>query len=249
MSICPNEMDVEQKTHREVPEPEISVRHLADFMAASERARRTIVEGCKYRPIARLVQHKEATLAISGAIQKGALDEQALKDKARFIRNKLADDDFEALTNEVNADYVEKFSEVVASIKLPDADVLPGKVFHHSKSMVSGCVSRPISCCVGSTKPTSSVGELSCFDTRKEKRSQQLSADFSRRRHSDFLKEYAPEEGSDVDKTICVTLNAFTGELYPAPGSSLSMFANMKAACMTIAERWPNIGPPKAAAI
>ena len=74
MSICPNEMDVEQKTHREVPEPEISVRHLADFMAASERARRTIVEGCKYRPIARLVQHKEATLAISGAIQKGALE-------------------------------------------------------------------------------------------------------------------------------------------------------------------------------
>ena len=43
-----------------------------------------------------------------------ALDEQALKDKARFIRNKLADDDFEALTNEAKADYVEKFSEVVA---------------------------------------------------------------------------------------------------------------------------------------
>ena len=83
----------------------------------------------KYRPIARLVQHKEATIAISGAIQKGELDKQALKNKADFIRNKLADDDFEALTNEVNADYVEKFSEVVASIKLPDAEVLPGKVF------------------------------------------------------------------------------------------------------------------------
>ena len=120
---------MEQKTHREVPEAEISVRYLADFMAASERKRRSIVESCKYRPIARLVQHREATIAISGAIQAGPLDQQALKAKADFIRNKLADDDFDALTNEVNADYVEKFSEVSASIKLPDAEVLPGKVF------------------------------------------------------------------------------------------------------------------------
>src|SRR5262249_1292571 len=120
---------VEQKTHREVPEPEISVRYLADFMAASERKRRSIVEDCKYRPIARLVQHKEATVTISGAIQKGTFSPQVLKDKADFIRNKLAEDDFDALTNEVNADYVEKFSEVVASIKLPDAEVLPGKVY------------------------------------------------------------------------------------------------------------------------
>jgi hypothetical protein len=54
-------------------------------MAASERKRRSIVEGCKYRPIARLVQHREATVTISGAIQKGALDQQALKAKADFI--------------------------------------------------------------------------------------------------------------------------------------------------------------------
>jgi hypothetical protein len=118
---------LEQKTHQEVKEPEISVRYLADFMAASERKRRSIVEGCKYRPIARLVQHKEATLTISEAIRSGPLSSQALKEKADFIRSKLADDDFEALTNEVNADYVEKFSEIVANIKLPDADVLPGK--------------------------------------------------------------------------------------------------------------------------
>jgi hypothetical protein len=58
-----------QKTHQEVPNPEITVRYLADFMGASERRRRSIVEGCKYRPIARLVQHREATVAISGALQ------------------------------------------------------------------------------------------------------------------------------------------------------------------------------------
>jgi hypothetical protein len=33
----------------------------------------------------------------------------------------------------------------------------------------------------------------------------------------------------------------------PAPGSAITMFANMKAACQTIAERWPNVPPPKGA--
>ena len=46
-----------------------------------------------------------------------------------------------------------------------------------------------------------------------------------------------------------MTLDAFTGELYPAPGSSATMLANIKAACLTIAERWPNIKPPKGAII
>src|ERR1700753_138594 len=117
------------KTHVLVPEAEISVRYLADYMPVSERKRRSIIEGCKYRPIARLLQHKEATITIASAIRSGAPDPNELKTKAESIRNKLATDDFDALTNEANADYIQKFSEVVASIKLPDADILPGKVF------------------------------------------------------------------------------------------------------------------------
>ena len=35
-----------------------------------------------------------------------------------------------------------------------------------------------------------------------------------------LLKDYLAEEGSEADKNICVTLDAFTGNLYPAPGSA-----------------------------
>lgn len=240
---------MEQKTHREVPEAEISVRYLADFMAASERARRSIVEDCKYRPIARLVQHKEAMITISGAIQKGALDQQALKDKANFIRNKLADDDFEALTNEVNADYVEKFSEVVASIKLPDAEVLPGKVFPPFK--INGVKVRFSPHLLLRRMDKSNKQRRGAFMLRyaKGKALAPAVGGFQSAAAFGLLREYAPEEGSEVDKTICVTLDAFTGVLYPAPGASVSMFANMKAACLTIAERWPNIKPPKGSII
>lgn len=240
---------MEQKTHREVREPEISVRHLADFMAASERARRTIVEACKYRPIARLVQHKEATITISGAIQKGALDKQTLKDKADFIRNKLADDDFEALTNEVNADYVEKFSEVIATIKLPDADVLPGKVFPPFK--INNVKVRFSPHLLLRRIDKSNKQRRGAFMLRyaKGKALPPAGGGFQSAAAFGLLKEYLPEEGSEVDKTICVTLDAFAGELYAAPGAAVSMFANMKAACLTIAERWPNIKPPKGAII
>jgi hypothetical protein len=241
---------VEQKTHQEVAEPAISVRYLADFMAASERRRRSIVEGCKYRPIARLVQHKEATVAISGAIQNGPLNSQALKEKADFIRNKLADDDFEALTNEVNADYVEKFSEVVASIKLPDADVLPGKVFPPFK--INGVKVRlsPHLLLRRLDKKTNKQ-RRGAFMLRYAKGKALLPTvgEYQSAAAFGLLKEYAPEEGTEIDKSICVTLDAFTGELYPAPGSSVTMLANMKAACLTIAERWPNIKPPKGAVI
>lgn len=218
-------------------------------MAASERKRRTIVEGCKYRPIARLVQHKEAMIAISGAIQKGVLDQQSLKDKANFIRNKLADDDFDALTNEVNADYVEKFSEVVASIKLPDAEVLPGKVFPAFKINTVRVRFSPhlLLQRIGKGNKLKRGAFMLRYAKGKplppEVGGYQSAAAFG------LLRDYAPEAGSEVDKAICVTLDAFTGELYPAPGASLTMFANMKAACLTIAERWPNIKPPPGAVI
>jgi transposase len=64
-------MDKIEKTHVAVPEAEITVRYLADYMAASERRRRSIIEGCKYRPLARLLQHKEATITISSALRSG----------------------------------------------------------------------------------------------------------------------------------------------------------------------------------
>ena len=117
------------KTHREVPQPEISVRYLADYMAASERKRRTIIEGCKYRRIARVHQHKEAPVVIAHALRHGTATPQALKERAAAIRAKMATDDFDAFTNETNADYVEAFSKVVAGIELPEAEILPGQTF------------------------------------------------------------------------------------------------------------------------
>jgi hypothetical protein len=238
---------VADKTHVEVKKPEISVRFLADFMAASERKRRTIVEGCKYRPLARLFQHKEAPVAIATAIHKGTATPEALKARADAIRNKLASDDFDALTNEANADYVQRFSEVVAGITLPEADILPGKIFPGTQlngvkvAFSANLVLRRL------TKTNKLKRGVLMLRYAKGKALPADVGGFQSAAAYGLLGILTDEEGAEPERGICLTLCAGSGSWFPAPGNSASIFANMKAACESIAERWPAIKPPKGA--
>lgn len=242
-------MDKTEKNSRCSARSRNHLRYLADYMAASERRRRSIIEGCKYRPLARLLQHKEATITISSALRSGTPDPKALEKKADFIRNKLATGDFDALTNEANADYVERFSEVVASIKLPTAEILPGKVFPPAK--IQGVKVRFSPHLILRRLDKSNKQHSGAFMLRYAK-GKALDLDVGGYQSAaafGLLKDNFAEEGAEADKTICVTLDAFSGTIFPAPGSAVTMFANRKAACQTIAESWPNIPPPKGAVI
>src|SRR5579872_2391497 len=97
----------------------MSVRSLADYMAASDVARRSVLRGCKYRAIARIVQHDEAKLAVSKYMLGGSGDPEILAADADYIRHKLADDDFDKDCNDINADYVERFAKVADNVELP----------------------------------------------------------------------------------------------------------------------------------
>ena len=87
------------KTHREIPKPEISIRYLADYMAAmsrgGHRSGRRIIDGCKYRPIGRIVQHSEAQVTLSKFICSATMDVGSLSAAAAKIRARLETDDFE----------------------------------------------------------------------------------------------------------------------------------------------------------
>jgi hypothetical protein len=238
---------VVDKTHVLVKEPEISVRYLADFMAASERRRRSIVEGCKYRPIARVLQHQLAQVGISATFLNNTATSQGLKEKAESIRRRIPTDDFDALTIEANADYVEKFSQVVEQVDLPKAEILPGKKFpplkiHGVKIRFSAnLMVRRV------TKANILKRGAMMFRYAKGKPLKLEVGEFQSAAIFGLLSTFPDEDGYEADKPLCITLDAVTGTLFPAPSKSVSMFANMKAACQTIAERWPNIPPPKGA--
>lgn len=237
------------KTHVLVQSPEIDVRYLADYMAGSERKKRTIVAGCKYRPIARLLQHKDARLTIASALRKGEATAEKLQERAHFIRSKLATDDFDALKNETNADYVQQFSQVVASVELPKAELLPGKVFPpldvsgvkvtFSPSLILRRLTKTNKLRRGALMLRYAKGKALAADVGHY----QSSAIFG------LLGEHEDEVGSEPERQLCLTLDAVTGDLYAAPTNAITNFANMKAACQSIAERWPNIPPPPAAIV
>ena len=53
-----------------------------------------------------------------------------------------------------------------------------------------------------------------------------------------------PEDGAGAEHKLCLTIDAYAGEAFAAPGDATNRYKNMCAACETIAEWWPNITPP-----
>lgn len=239
----------DKKTHVEVPKPEINVRFLADYMAASERKKRTIVVGCKYRSLARMLQHREAKVVIANTIRSGADTAAELKAKADFIRGKLTDDDFEETTNEANADYVKRFSEVMHTVKMPTAELLPGKTYPAQNINGLKVSFAPDLLLRRQTKTNKLQRGALILRYAKGKALSQEVAEYQSAAILGLLQLLPDEEQAEPEKAICLTLDAYGGDIYPAPGAAKTLWENTKAACASIAERWPNIQPPPKAVL
>lgn len=242
-------MSDKDKTHVVVAVPEMDARQLADYMAGSDRKKRAVLTDCKYRPIARLMQHKEARITVSSALRHGEKNAQVLKEKADFVRSKLTTNDFESATNEANADFIQRFSEIVADIELPDAEVLPGKVF--PKLAINGVKIRfsPSLRLRRLTKTNKvKIGGL-MLRYAKGKPLAATTGDYQSALVFGLIGDSKEEPAAESDKPLCLTLDVITGKLFIAPSKSASMYANAKAACQSIAEQWPNLPPPKNAVL
>lgn len=233
-----------KQTHREAKRPQVSARYLADYMAASETARRTIIRGCKYQPIARVVQHDEARTAISHFVCAGGSDPAALATRARLLRERMTDDDFERDVLDHNADYLDRFASVVGKVALPDAErMVPGR---RSAIELNGLkVTVDLHFRFRRLTKTNKVriggGMLRYAKGR-------ALPDETGAWQSAFLHGYLDAARLDTSETVepklCVTLDAYAGTCHLAPSDAVRRFKNIEAACASIAERWSNIQPP-----
>ncbi len=237
------------KTHRLVSKPQVSSRYLADFMAASEQGRRSIIKGCKYHPIARVIQHSKAKNIIGTYLRAGKALPAELIEKAQGLRDRMADDDFDREVLDNNADYVERFAEIAPSLILPVADMIPP----------GACPSLVIN---GTT-----VSVDLCFRLRRTTRTNKVRVGAATLRYakgkalpsevgawqSAFLMGYlgqdALQDNAQPEGKLCLTIDAYLGVCHPAPSDAVRRFQNMQAACATIAERWPNVPPPSGAVL
>jgi hypothetical protein len=239
-----------QKTHREVKTPQISVRYLADYMASSERARRTIVRGCKYQPIARVVQHDEAKLAITRFICSDNRDIATLRARAQRLRDRMTDNDFDRDVLDHNADYIDRFANTFPILELPNAEILaPEKL---SSVTIFGTKLRcEIHFRLRRLTKTNKVRVgMAAFRYAKGKPLSIAVGEWQSAILFGLLNlPGMVEHGAEPELKLCLTMDAYSGTCYHAPTDAISRFKNAEASCADISERWSNIEPPPGAII
>lgn len=236
----------EDKTHREVKKPQISARYLADYMAATQTAGRTIIRGCKYQPIARVVQHDEAKAAVGKAIRDSEGPE-VLAAKSQALRDRMADSDFDRDLYDHNADYIDRFATARGGLELPDADILaPGA---HPPTMLSGVrVTFDLAFRLRRLTKTNKIRVgVAALHYAKGKALPPTVGQWQSALLFGYLTQVGVEDGADPEHQLCLTVDAYAGKAYPAPTDAVRRFQQMKSACTTIAEWWPNIPPPPGA--
>ncbi|SCB16469.1 hypothetical protein [Rhizobium hainanense] len=233
-----------KKTHRLVKEPQISARFLADYMAASDVRRKTILQSCKYPAIARVIQHNEAKLQIGKYLREGTSDPNLLHAEAAKLRGRMASDDFERDLFDHNADYLDRFAKVSGILDLPVAERLaPGQCAAISREgvKITPDILFRLRRLTSSNKVRVGVASI------RYAKGKPLKQDIAEWQ-SAFLFGYIgfldEEEGAEPDKKLCITIDGHSGACFAAPSNAITRLKNMDAACAGIAERWDNISPP-----
>lgn len=234
----------ENHTHRLVKHPKVNGRYLADYMNASERAKRTIIRGCKFPPIAKLLQHHLAKGFITDFLQKGSTDPGPLSTEAERLRNMMADTNFDRDLFDVNADFLDAYAKVFDASKFPNAEIAPFP--EPLKVDLSGVSVNPdIRLAIQRTTTTNRL--RTGLVTIRYAKAKPLSEETGKWQSSLLFgcrKMLDGEDDKAAEHKLCLTLDAVTGEFIEAPGDAVSRFANMEAACQSIAERWDSIEPP-----
>ena len=219
-------------------------------MDASERTRRRILRGCKYRPIAKLLQHDRAKNFITKFLaSESPLGKAEIIKESDRLRNLLSDTPFERETLDLNADFLSAFAKVYSLDHLPKAEITkaPRKLLIH----LSGVAVNP-DIRLGFQRTTKTNKLRTGFMTIRYAKGKPLSKEVGRWQSSLLFgcRRIADESDSSIaERKLCLTLDALTGQFIPAPGNAVSRFNNMKAACSSIADMWDNIEPPSGAII
>lgn len=236
-------------THKLVKSPKVNGRYLADYMNASERAKRTIIRNCKFPPIAKLLQHQLAKAFISNFLQNGSSNGALLSDEAERLRSMMADTEFDRTLFDVNADFLDAYADVYDPDDFPNAEV--AQMPDPFKLDLSGVSVNPdIRFCLQRTTKTNRL--RTGLGTIRYAKNKPLAEEIGKWQSSLLFGCRQIMDGEDekaAEQKLCVTLDAVTGEFIEAPGDALSRFKNMEAACQSIAERWDSVEPPPSAIV
>ncbi len=236
-----------KKTHRLVPSPEIMLPKLAEYMAASNQARRTIVRGCKYVSLARYFQHTIAKKTLSDHLEDGNPLPGDLPEKAEQIRNMLADSEFDQRIFDQNADFVLAFSDASDSFDLSGFTLTSSSESFDQSFNGTKVKFRPDMLTSRTTKAnTQKIGGLMFRYSKSGAVSDEVAG-----YQTAFMYGYFGErpfiEEAKPEGALTLVLCANSGKTHPSPSKPIYTYNEMKAVCGDIAEKWENVDPPSGA--
>lgn len=239
-------MTDEQKTHILRQNPGMSLRMLADYMAASEQAKRSILTKCKFAPKAAVIQHRDAQESISDRLSRLDATDEDVENRIETLRSGLQATPFEIEVAEHNADYLEHFLENRISLPTKAQQILKGDKM--PSLMIEGV---SISCSPHiilrrtNRRNVPKIG-LGFFRYSKGKSLPKDIADWQNAIAFGYLKTKL-EQGlaeTDPEKELCAVFDIWGARTHVAPNNSVYRFNEVKAACAGIGQRWAQIPPP-----
>lgn len=240
----------DKPTHRLQSTPQMRSQDFAEYMAASDRAKRSILQRCKYRSLARMVQHREARIAIARWLREGNGDPMLLDKEADRIRHKLTDDDFDAEVNEHNATYIEAFRAVCADLNLPACEMRPAD---QKMAMDMGGLevrfAPDLLLYRTNSRNVPKSGALFLVYSKGKAAKEEEALFLSSISFGYLSGSVLEEELGEPEKGLCLSVCAYSGTKYAAPGNAKTRFNNMKAAGAMIADVWDAIQPPNKAVL
>jgi hypothetical protein len=240
-------MTDQQKTHDVRTTPGMSANRLADYMAASEQAKRSILRSCKYRPRARVIQHQEARESISDWLSSGGASEDPLHDRVEILRNGLQGTDFDNEVAEHNADFIDRFllmkpelpsvaQEAMKPGKMPSLNI-NGFILSFTPDLILKRVNR---------RNVPKMG-VAFFRYSKGKPLDAEVACWQGAISMGYLTVKLKQGLGDIDaeRDLCVAVDMWGGHTHVAPTNAVYRFNEVRAVCAGIVERWEQIAPPE----
>ncbi|SEM52855.1 hypothetical protein SAMN05192583_0523 [Sphingomonas gellani] len=235
-----------KKTHSLRVDPGMSIRMLADYMTASEQAKRTLLTRAKYVPIAPTIQHDAARESITTHLSSGAGATDDIKQRIEILKSGLQGSQFEIDKAENNADYLERYLETLPPIPAKAHEVLIGNRMPplHVEGFAIRCAPDLVFKRVNQrnvakmgmgflrySKGKALPPETACWQGA-------IAVGYLTTKLQQGLAEIDP------DRDLTAVIDVWAGQCYTAPSNSVYRFKEVKAACAGIAQRWKQIPPP-----
>ncbi|MDR3536868.1 MAG: hypothetical protein P4L71_10255 [Acetobacteraceae bacterium] len=244
---CPAHAAPDAPTHRLNAAPCMPARALADFMMATETARRTLVRDCKYPPLGRLMQHAEARAAIGGFLLSETRDPARLVSVAAMLRAREGASDFMAAVWAHNAAYIERFAALWPAMAWPAAEATPGGATDFRLNGVRITLDLAVR-----------LGRIGRGNRRRTGAAmlryasgRALPAEVAAWQSALLLGilRGTPAADAEPDPGLCLTVDGWTGVVHAAPSDTVRRGGHLAAACASIAERWDAVQPPAGAVV